>query len=315
MINQIPTEYIYQYLLSHRSSREQLERTLHVHPNAYEIMLFKSGNVDYFINDTTYHLKPGDLTFVRPNDIHGYFVHDNSPYERLPVHINENFITGLSTGQTDLLACFSAPSPSPARLNQEQIKQFEQCVDSSIQAINENVFGCDVWLKSNLSIILLLANSAQQQNDLESNDILPKIVQDAIAYINSNFSNAISIQGIADHLSISRSRLCHVFKEFMGISLWNYVVIRRIQHAQALLKQGVSITTACFECGFQNYAHFIKVFTKFVGSSPGKYAKELKMHQRDDSTPNDPPPRKIPAKAEPVLGKAVFRKAASASCL
>ncbi len=289
MINQIPTEYIYQYLLSHRNSRGRLERTLHVHPNAYEIMLFISGNVDYFINDTSYHLRPGDLTFVRPNDIHGYFVHDDSAYERLPVHINENLISGLSTSQTDLLACFSSPSPSPAHLNQEQIKLFEHCVDSSIKAINENIYGCDVWLRSNLSIILLLANSAQQQNDLASNDILPKIVQEAIAYINVNFSNNISIQGIADHLNISRSRLCHVFKEFMGISLWNYVVVRRIQHAQILLKQGASITTACFECGFQNYAHFIKVFTKFAGSSPGKYAKDLLTNHMNITTPNDPP--------------------------
>lgn len=289
MINQIPTEYIYHYLLSHRNSRGRLERTLHVHPNAYEIMLFKRGNVDYFINDTSYRLTPGDLTFVRPNDIHGYFVHDDSPYERLPVHINENFISGLSTSQTDLLACFSAPSSSPAHLNQEQITLFEYCVDTSIRAINENSFGRDVWLRSNLSILLLLANSAQQQNDLEPNDIFPRIVQDAISYINANFSNNISIQGIADHLNISRSRLCHVFKEFMGISPWNYVIVRRIQHAQVLLKQGASITTACFECGFQNYAHFIKVFTKFVGSSPGKYTKDLLASQRDDSTPNNPP--------------------------
>lgn len=294
MTNQIPTEYIYQYLLSHRTSRGRLERTLHVHPNAYEIMLFKSGNVDYFINDTSYHLKPGDLTFVRPNDIHGYFVHDASPYERLPVHINENFISGLSTSQTDLLACFFASSSSPAHLNQEQIQLFERCVDTSIRAINETIFGCDVWLKSNLSILLLLANSAQQQNDLEPNDILPKIVQDAIFYINVKFSNNISIQSIADHLNISRSRLCHVFKEFMGISLWNYVILRRIQHAQVLLKQGASITTACFECGFQNYAHFIKVFTKFVGSSPGKYLKGLPTNQRDDSTPNNPPAQENP---------------------
>lgn len=293
MNNQIATEYIHQYLLSHRSSCGRLERTLHVHPNAYEIMLFKRGNVDYFINDTTYHLSPGDLTFIRPNDIHGYFVHDDSPYERMPVHINETYISSLSTSQTDLLTCFSVSTSSPFHLSKDQIAQFEYCVDSSIRAIKENVFGCDVWIRSMLSVILLLANSAQQQNDLGVNDILPKLVQDTISYINANFSNPISIQGIADYLNISRSRLCHVFKEFMGISLWNYVIIRRIQHAQVLLKQGASITTTCFECGFQNYAHFIKVFTKFTGSSPGKYVKDSQAGQRDDSTPNNPPVQQI----------------------
>lgn len=273
MMNQITSEYIHRYLISHRSSSGALERTLHLHPNAYEVMLFKSGNVDYFINDASYHLKPGDLTLVRPHDIHGYFVHDNLPYERMPVHISETFIASLSTDQTDLSSCFTFPSSHLFHLTPEQCVQFESCVDSSIQCLEKNPFGCDVWIRANLSIILLLANSAGQQGTPSLNDNLPKVIQEAIAYINANFSNDISIQSIADHLNISRSRLCHVFKEHIGISLWNYVIARRIQQAQLFLKQGASITTACFESGFQNYAHFIKLFGKFTGSSPGKYVK------------------------------------------
>jgi len=272
-MNQINSEYIHQYLISHRNTCGRLERTLHQHPNAYEVMLFKSGNVDYFINDTSYHLEPGDLTLVRPNDIHGYFVHDTLPYERMPVHISETYISTLSTDQTDLLTCFTTPSSHLLHLTPEQCFQFEACVDSSIQYLEKNNFGCDIWLRANLSLILLLANSARQQGNVSTADNLPKVIQESIAYINANFSNDISIQSIAEHLNMSRSRICHIFKEHIGISLWNYVIARRIQQAQLLLKQGSSITTACFESGFQNYAHFIKLFGKFTGVSPGKYVK------------------------------------------
>jgi len=287
--NQIPLQYIQQYLLTHACTCTKSALTLHVHPNAYEIMLFKSGNVDYFINGTTYHLKPGDITLVRPNDIHGYFIKDDSPYERLPVHIEESVAMNLSTEKTDLQACFSGPSPHLCHLNKEQIKVFEQCVDTSIDSINTNQFGCDVLLRANLSLILLLVNSAHRSFDITASDILPKIIQDAITYINQNFSNDISVQSIADQLSISRSRLCHIFKENMGISLWNYVIAKRIQHAQTLLKQGVSITAACYECGFQNYAHFVKVFGKISGMSPGRYIKSSQTYRK--SSPVTEPPK------------------------
>ena len=65
------------------------------------------------------------------------------------------------------------------------------------------------------------------------------------------------------------------FKDFTGTSPWNYIIARRIQHACTLLQKGMSITDVCFECGFNDYAHFVKSFTKLVGISPGKYSKTL----------------------------------------
>ena len=108
-------------------------------------MLFKSGNVDYFINDTTFHLKPGDLTFICPNDIHGLFVKDDSPYERLPVHIEESFAATLSTPETNLFACFHNFSPDHLyHLNKEQVAEFEGYVDSIIKSLHQKDFGYDV---------------------------------------------------------------------------------------------------------------------------------------------------------------------------
>ena len=85
----------------------------------------------------------------------------------------------------------------------------------------------------------------------------------------------IGTKDIADHLNLSRSRFCHLFKDFTGTSPWNYIIARRIQHACTLLQKGMSITDVCFECGFNDYAHFVKSFTKLVGISPGKYSKTL----------------------------------------
>lgn len=69
-------------------------------------MMFKAGNADYFINNITYRLTPGDLLLVCPNDIHGLSVKDHEPCERFPIHFNEAFIQTFSTPNTNILTCF-----------------------------------------------------------------------------------------------------------------------------------------------------------------------------------------------------------------
>lgn len=274
MTNQISSQRIKRCLLSHTITTEKKGPILHVHQNAYEVTLFKRGNVDYFVNDAMYHLKAGNLLLIRPHDIHGYTCKDTSPYERLSVHIEENLAASLSSDTTDLLSCFTSPHHSAARrINSEQMKMFEYYTNQAILCLNEQNFGHDIQVCSYLSMILIIANTASQNPDALQVDSFPPFIQNAIAYINANFSNDISIQDIADNLNISRSRLCHAFKEFTGAPLWNYVIARRIQEAEKLLKQGASITAACYESGFQDYAHFAKTFRQFTGMSPGKYTK------------------------------------------
>lgn len=278
-MKKLEIESIDQLLISHMISTDSFPPKLHIHNNAYEITLFKSGNVDYFVNNITYHLTPGDLILICPNDIHGMSSRDNSPYERFPVHFNEAFIQTFSTPNTNLLTCFHEHAQDHIlHLTEDQMNQYEYYVDRTIEALNHKDFGYDVYVRANLSMILLLANQATIASPTKLADITPQAVKDSIHFIDENLSSPLSIQDIADHLNLSRSRFCHLFKDFTGTSPWNYIIARRIQHACTLLQKGMSITDVCFECGFNDYAHFVKSFTKLVGISPGKYAKTLPVN-------------------------------------
>jgi len=274
----VGVEPIDQILITHKITDEYPKKFLHMHNNAYEILLFKSGNVDYFINNITYHLKPGDLTLVCPNDIHGFFTKDATPYERYPLHIEESVIHSLSTLQTDLSDCFRGlKSNRIYYLSRAQISEFEYYACNMIEEKKKNNFGSDIKMRAYLSFILVLVNQAFQHSGTLISDISPQLIKDAMSYIDDNLGNDINIQNISDFLSVSRSRLSHLFKDFTGTSLWNYITLRRIRHSQMLLRQGVSITDACYDSGFNNYAHFIKVFSKTTGMPPGKYTKTISL--------------------------------------
>ncbi len=260
--------------ISHHLSTYSTDRSLHTHPISYEMMLFKSGNVDYFINDVTYHLSPGDLTFVCPNDIHGLFIRDETPYERIPVHIGQNYKKEFNTQETDLFACFHrSVSNRVYHLSKSEQALYEDYALNILDSINRQEFAYDVKIKSYTSLLLLLANQVTHLHTPNNYDISPPVIKETMAFITQHLTEELSVQRIADALNISRSRLSHLFKQFAGTSLWNYVTARRIQYAQFLLGNGSSIIDACYECGFNDYSHFIKVFSALNGMPPGKYAK------------------------------------------
>lgn len=260
--------------ISHHRTTYKAKHALDSHSNSYEMMLFKSGNVDYFINDVTYPLEPGDLTLICPNELHGLFIKDDSPYERIPVHIGDAYMDSFSTSRTDLFSCFHrSASQRVLHLPRSIQRQYEAYALDTLDSIANQEYGFDVKIRCNISMILLLVNQACQLYVTDKSNVSPPLIDQAIRYISAHLTEDISIQTIADELNISRSRISHLFKQYTGMSLWNYVISRRVRHAQALLQEGNDVTTACYESGFNDYAHFVKTFSEHIGISPGKYSK------------------------------------------
>ena len=144
-MKKLEIESIDKLLLSHLLTTEPFPPQLHIHNNAYELTMFKSGNVDYFINNITYHLTPGDLLLICPNDIHGLSVKDHEPCERFPIHFNEAFIQTFSTPNTNILTCFQNHEHNHIlHLSEDQMREYEYLVTQTIEALNRKEFGYDI---------------------------------------------------------------------------------------------------------------------------------------------------------------------------
>lgn len=140
---------------------------------------------------------------------------------------------------------------------------------------NKKKFGADVLCAAWFQILLTQvsqkmceAEGAEEWSDADG------LIGATLEYVNTHMTEDISVQDIANALNISRSYLSHEFKKNTGYGLWNYVITKRLVYAQKLIFCGASVTEACYESGFHDYAHFIKSFTKTFGSSPKQYGKE-----------------------------------------
>lgn len=102
---------------------------------------------------------------------------------------------------------------------------------------------------------------------------------DAIfSFIDSNFKRSISLDEIADKVSMTVPAFCRYIKKVTGKTFTKLVNEYRIVHATKLLAESnISIADICYECGFNNFSHFNKLFNEFTGSSASKYRKEMKL--------------------------------------
>lgn len=88
-------------------------------------------------------------------------------------------------------------------------------------------------------------------------------------YIDENFSKQISLNGLSDIFHFSPSYLSRTFHLCKGITINNYIIEKRINHAIYLLHESsLQVKEISQRCGFMNITHFNRVFKKITGKSP-----------------------------------------------
>ncbi|WP_397444785.1 AraC family transcriptional regulator [Polaribacter sp. R77954] len=96
-------------------------------------------------------------------------------------------------------------------------------------------------------------------------------------HINENFKDHISLDEISELASMTVPAFCRYFKKTTGKTFTKLVNEYRVVHATKLLAESnMSIADISFECGFNNFSHFNKLFKEFTGKNASVYRSELK---------------------------------------
>ena len=83
----------------------------------------------------------------------------------------------------------------------------------------------------------------------------------------------MSLDQLADRFYISKYYLSRQFKQFTGLSLYQYIMKKRLISARNMLRAGSPVMDACLCCGFGDYSNFLKAFKREFGQNPSKYSR------------------------------------------
>ncbi len=138
----------------------------------------------------------------------------------------------------------------------------------------ENQEDLCAWISTALNEFIELVYTSQDARKV-------KQITPTINYIDANYDKTVTLDEIARASHLSPSRLAHVFKEQMGITIIDYLTSVRIERAkQLLLATEQSCTEICFQIGYNNQSYFTRTFKDLVGMPPREFRRKNKRRAR-----------------------------------
>ena len=124
---------------------------------------------------------------------------------------------------------------------------------------------------ANVIKILCILNDSDNNIKVEMgrNESLQQIMEET----NKNIVNIQNVRDIAALTHFSTSYIHQTFKKHLNITPHQYVLMKKMSLAKEFLAKGETVSEACFNAGFDNYAYFITCFKKIFGVTPGKHKK------------------------------------------
>jgi two-component system response regulator YesN len=109
-----------------------------------------------------------------------------------------------------------------------------------------------------------------------------KNMLESVKQINRNFSNeSFSMMNAAELAGISPTYFSKSFKEEVGMSYTQYIAKLRMEKAIELLSDpNNKVYEVAYAVGYNEYAHFAKVFKKYYKFSPTEYRHSLEISQK-----------------------------------
>jgi AraC-like DNA-binding protein len=90
--------------------------------------------------------------------------------------------------------------------------------------------------------------------------------------IDRDYDHPLDVPALARGAFMSTGHFARRFRAEFGESPYSYLMTRRIERAQALLRRGdMSVTEVCYAVGCTSLGSFSSRFTELVGESPSAY--------------------------------------------
>ncbi|MGN1014840.1 MAG: helix-turn-helix domain-containing protein [Butyricicoccus sp.] len=247
---------------------------VHKHSNRLELLYVSEGEGRYQVGHREYAIRQGDLVICNNNVLHG-----EAPFQQ---HTMQTYSVGLSQVKVDSL-------PENCMIDEEQKPVLSLSTEESevIHQLMQTVHRCfseqqkdELLCNSLAASIFLLAWRKYQMDKASADWILMRknesLVRQIVEYLDSHFTEPITLEQISAEFHISTSHLSHLFKRETGTSPMQYVIYRRIGEAQSML-MGSDYPIGQIEelLGFGSGSHLNAMFKKYVGVSPKEYREHF----------------------------------------
>lgn len=254
----------------------------HTHTH-YEIYYFHGGKANYLINDRIYVLEPGDLILMHGLTLHKAHVDPEAPYHRTTLHFDPYYFNQYIQPPfaEDLLAPFRKLQNVRLQLRGDDKQEIEQSL-AKMEALYKRSTPQAFQRFQALFLDLMLQIRELCEQPLLTIPIFPsskeRHVQSVISDLETHYSEEITLEHLQARLHLSKYYLAKTFKEVTGMTIFQFLMHRRIYEAKLkLIRSSGSITEIGYEVGFKHPSHFSRTFKEHTELTPEQYRKKHRL--------------------------------------
>ncbi len=146
------------------------------------------------------------------------------------------------------------------------------------EANNDNARGhlfVDANMMTLASRILTLATGRGREIEEQVGAKLADHLYDRICqYVDSNIDTSLRMKTLARLVDMNEYAFSRVFKAHTGLSPYQWVIERRLNRAEFLLKQSdMNLSEIAFAVGFSSQSHMTNLFSQRSGITPAEFRK------------------------------------------
>ena len=244
-----------------KSSRNLRDSVCNWHANI-EILLVTegTGRVQYNADDLA--LEKHDIIVVNSGDLHR--IYSNSGISFDYIIIDESFCeeNGIHTGEYRYDRIFQCERIENICLYaHDRYKEYKSDpTEINIARLRLAVLELLVELCSQHSVHVSSVPSFQKSTQ--------NYVKKVLEYVAEHYTEPVSLEEIANVCGITKYHLAREFKRYTGQTLITYVNILRCKKAEVCISEGMTVTEAAIECGFDSISYFSRTYKKLMGDIP-----------------------------------------------
>lgn len=243
----------------------------------FELIRVLQGSFSYTIEGKAAVAEAGDIVFVN-----GGFLHGGVPR----ACIYECIVYDLGMLEQEGSACSALVQDfTQHRLIVQPTfprgdKQIANIINAVFDVLTQKASGFQLHVQGLLFQMLgcILQEGYCAENTAENRSAQKKIRQmkKALELIETQFNQPLTLEQLAEAAGMTPKYFCGFFHDMTQRSPIDYLNYHRIEVACYQLAMGhSSVTELAYECGFNDLSYFIRVFKRYKGTTPKRYAKQM----------------------------------------
>lgn len=266
------------------TSSPNFDLPIHWHVE-YEIIHVLRGTYFFSLDGREYELKTGTICFVRDGSLHGDGKKKTSCIFESVV-FNFDFLRSRGFAQDKFLHDVSHHAVAVKPFITDQQEDLYYALTNMFKAMKKKNPGFELATTGSM----LQFFGAVQEHDWFTKDADVAVenqkrtdqLKSVMELIQTKYATPISLEDMASVAGMSPKYFCRVFKSMTHKSPIEYLNIFRIEQACWLLRSGNDeLINIAYNCGFNDFSYFIRIFKKFKGTTPLKYRNQKELPLQD----------------------------------